>query len=59
MVACAPEYALTGSLFNTADGEDDVAANVLLGFELIKGDNYFDTVSFAPSGWLPSNLAKR
>jgi hypothetical protein len=52
MIACAQEYPLTGALFNTGDEADDVAANVLLGFELIKGASYFDSVSLTPSGWV-------
>jgi hypothetical protein len=49
--ACLPEYTLTGTLVNKAEEADDVAVNVLLGFEIIKGGKYVEEVILDPIGW--------
>lgn len=49
--ACLPEYTLIGTLVNKAEAEDDVAVDVLLGFEIIKGGKYVEEVILDPIGW--------
>jgi len=51
--ACSAElnYVVSGSLENSARRPEDAAADVLLGFELTHGEEYFDLVFLAPDGW--------
>ena len=49
--ACVLENHVSGSLINRAKKEGDVAANILLGFEIRKGEQFIDLVYFTPSGW--------
>jgi hypothetical protein len=51
--ACSADlnYAVGGSLENSARRPEDAASSVLLGFELTHGEEYFDLVLLNPDGW--------
>ncbi len=48
---CAGPFALTGMLVNTASDPEDEALDVLLGFNVIKGEEYIESVALNPAGW--------
>ena len=51
VASCDAAYDLTGILYNEGEEPDDVAANVLLGYQVIRGATYVDAVTLDPSGW--------
>jgi hypothetical protein len=48
---CTDNAVLSASLANTADGEDDVAANVELDYILIENPDFVSAVSIVPASW--------
>lgn len=48
---CDATYNLTGVLLNEGEEADDYAANVLLGYQIIKGGAYVDGVTLDPQSW--------
>ncbi|MDX1436211.1 MAG: DUF5666 domain-containing protein [Anaerolineales bacterium] len=48
---CGNRFAFEGLLVNQANGDGDYAANVLLGYTLIKNPAYVTGVTLDPGGW--------
>lgn len=48
---CDLDFSLTGTLVNTADEPDDIAANVELTYQIVTGVEYVDTVDLSPATW--------
>lgn len=48
---CVLDNHVSGTLINRSKKAGDVAANILLGFEIHKGEQYIDLVYFTPDGW--------
>lgn len=48
---CESAFQFNGTLFNSGTPPDDYAANVLLGFQVIKGGTYVESVGISPSYW--------
>ncbi len=49
--ACATTFTYTGSLLNTGSPPDDQAANVQLGYAVIKGNEFIQSVMVEPNFW--------
>ncbi len=45
------DFNFTGTLVNEADSEKDVAANVELGYQIIEGAQFVNSVELDPTGW--------
>jgi len=45
------DFNFTGNLLNTADSETDAAANVELGYQIIKGAQFVNSVELNPATW--------
>lgn len=45
------EFNFTGTLVNTADAETDGAANVELGYQIVKGAQFVNSVELDPANW--------
>ncbi len=48
---CTLDNHVSGVLVNRAKKAGDTATDILLGFEIRKGEQYFDLVYFNPGGW--------
>lgn len=50
-VGCSQDYTLSGILLNEAHDPKDIAVDVQLGFNIVKGRDYVDQVTMFPSSW--------
>jgi hypothetical protein len=48
---CGSDFTFVGKLLNTGEEPKDYAANVLLGYTLIKGADFVEWVELVPAGW--------
>lgn len=48
---CRTQFALDGTLFNKGSSPGDTAADVELGYEVMKGAEYVEEVALDPAGW--------
>ena len=48
---CTPRFDFVGTLVNTGDPPDDYAANVVLGFVILRGAEYVQRVEIDPQSW--------